>query len=123
MLLVAGERTDFNANSLMRNPEWTGGTRACAMRIHPDDAKELGLQDGMTALIETEAGSLEAPVELSNKPPRGMVVIPHGFGLQYCDQVDGVNVNYLAPARNRDRLAGTPLHRFIPCRVSARRSS
>ena len=120
MLLVAGERTDFNANSLMRNPEWTGGTRACAMRVHPEDAKELGLETGKMALIETDAGSLEVEVEVIDRPARGMVIIPHGFGLEYQGQADGVNVNVLAPARNRDRLAGTPLHRFIPCRVSAK---
>jgi anaerobic selenocysteine-containing dehydrogenase len=118
MVLVAGERTDFNANSLMRNPEWTGGTRACAMRMHPDDARELGLETGMAALIETEAGSLEVPVEVSDRPPRGVVIIPHGFGLDYCGSADGVNVNHLTPARNRDRLAGTPLHRFVPCRIT-----
>jgi anaerobic selenocysteine-containing dehydrogenase len=118
MLLVAGERTDFNANSLMRNPAWTDGTRACAMRMHPEDAAELGLETGMNARIETDAGSLEVPVEVSPIPARGMVIIPHGFGLEYCGQIDGVNVNVLAPAGNRDRLAGTPLHRFIPCRVS-----
>jgi anaerobic selenocysteine-containing dehydrogenase len=119
LLLVAGERTDFNANSLMRNPEWTGGTRACAIRMHPDDAEELGLETGDTARIETEAGSLEAPVDVCDRPRRGMVIIPHGFGLSYEGRVDGVNVNVLAPARHRDRLTATPLHRFIPCKVSA----
>jgi hypothetical protein len=47
------------------------------------------------------------------------VIIPHGFGLIYQGKTDGVNVNALAPARHRDRLAGTPLHRFVPCKVSA----
>jgi anaerobic selenocysteine-containing dehydrogenase len=119
MLLIAGERTDFNANSIMRNPEWTGGTRACAMRMHPDDASELGLETGQTARIETDAGALEVPVDVCDRPARGTVIIPHGFGLVYQGQADGVNVNALAPARHRDRLAGTPLHRFVPCKVSA----
>jgi anaerobic selenocysteine-containing dehydrogenase len=90
------------------------------MRIHSDDARELGLETGMEALIETEAGSLNVQVDVSNRPARGMVIIAHGFGLEYGGEVDGVNVNALAPATNRDRLAGTPLHRFIPCRVSAK---
>lgn len=120
MLLVAGERTDFNANSLMRNPEWTGGTRACTMKTHPEDAQRLGLETGGIAVVETEAGALEVEVEVSERPPRGMVIIPHGFGLDYCGQTDGANVNVLAPARNRDRLAATPLHRFVPCKVTAK---
>ncbi len=120
MLMVAGERTDFNANSLMRNPEWTGGTRACTMKTHPEDARQLGLETGGIAVVETEAGSVEVEVEVSEKPSRGMVIIPHGFGLDYCGQTDGANVNVLAPARNRDRLAATPLHRFVPCKVTAK---
>ncbi len=120
MLLAAGERTDFNANSRMRNRDWIGDERVCAMRIHPDDAKELGLETGGTALVETETASLEVEVEVSDRPCRGMVIIPHGFGLEHCGHVIGVNVNYLTSARNRDPLAGTPLHKFIPCKVSAR---
>ena len=87
--------------------------------MHPEDAKELGLDTGMKALVETERGSLELEVEVSTSPCRGMVIIPHGFGLEHCGQVRGVNVNYLTPAKNRDRLAGTPLHKSLPCRVSA----
>jgi len=45
------------------------------------------------------------------------VVLPHGFGLKYRGQVYGTNVNRLSPAKNRERLAGTPLHRYVPCRV------
>lgn len=118
MTLVAGERTDFNANSLMRDPDWTAGTRACTMKVHPEDAKSLGLETGMPARIETEAGSLDVSVEVSGVPRHGMVIIPHGFGMEYRGHTDGVNVNCLTPARNRDRLAATPLHRFVPCKVS-----
>jgi anaerobic selenocysteine-containing dehydrogenase len=118
MVLVAGERTDFNATSRMRNRDWKGDKRICAVRIHPEDAGELGLETGMTAVVETEAGSLEVEVEVSERPCRGVVIIPHGFGLEHCDRVEGVNVNYLTSARHRDPLAGTPLHRSVPCRIS-----
>jgi hypothetical protein len=58
-------------------------------------------------------------VEVSERAHRGAVSVPHGFGLEHCGKVEGVNVNYLAPAGNRDPLAATPLHKSIPCRVSA----
>ncbi len=123
MLLMAGERSDFNATTRMRNRDWmsgkTSGKRPCTMKIHPEDAKELGLETGGTALVETEASSLEVEVEVSERPYRGTVSIPHGFGLEHCGQVEGVNVNFLAPAGNRDPLAATPLHKSIPCRVSS----
>jgi anaerobic selenocysteine-containing dehydrogenase len=123
MLLMAGERSDFNATTRMRNRDWmggkTGGKRACTMKIHPEDAEALGLETGSTALVETRASSLEVEVEVSDRPYRGTVSIPHGFGLEHAGRVEGVNVNYLAPAGNRDPLAATPLHKSIPCRVSA----
>jgi anaerobic selenocysteine-containing dehydrogenase len=51
--------------------------------------------------------------------PRRLVIIPHGFGLVYEGQEQGVNVNRLTRNTHRDPLAGTPLHRYVPCRVEA----
>jgi len=47
------------------------------------------------------------------------VMIPHGFGLEYEGEVYGANVNRLTKNTHRDQLAGTPLHRFVPCRVES----
>jgi anaerobic selenocysteine-containing dehydrogenase len=108
----------------MRNRDWitskAGGKRVCTMKIHPEDAKELGLEDGCIALVETEASSLEVEAEVSERAYPGSVSIPHGFGLEHCGKTEGVNANYLTPASHRDPLAATPLHKSIPCRVSAR---
>jgi anaerobic selenocysteine-containing dehydrogenase len=68
-------------------------------------------------LIETEAGSVRIEAEVTDSSHRGQVVIPHGFGLVHGGETHGANVNRLAPAKHRDRLAATPLHRYIPCRV------
>jgi len=105
------------ANTNMRDPAWNQGRRACTMRIHPADASELGIKDGETALIETEAGSVTVEAEVTDSSHRGQVVIPHGFGLVHMEKVYGVNSNQLTSARNRDRIAATPLHRYIPCWV------
>jgi anaerobic selenocysteine-containing dehydrogenase len=88
------------------------------MRIHPADAEELGIADGQAAFLETEAGSAMVEAEVTDSSHRGQVVVPHGFGLIHLEKLYGVNVNRLAPAKHRDRLAATPLHRYIPCRVS-----
>ena len=117
MVLMAGNHMEMVANTIMRDPAWNKGKRACTMRIHPADAEELGIADGETALIETEAGSAMVEAEVTDSSFRGQVVIPHGFGLVHLEKVYGVNVNRLAPAKNRDRFAATPLHRYIPCRV------
>jgi hypothetical protein len=31
----------------------------------------------------------------------------------------GVNVNQLTKNTHRDRIAATPLHRYVPCRIEA----
>jgi anaerobic selenocysteine-containing dehydrogenase len=117
MILMAGNHMDMVANANMRDPAWNEGRRACTMRIHSADADELGIKDGEAAVVETEAGSATVEAEITDSSHRGQVVIPHGFGLVHMEGVYGVNVNRLASARHRDRLAATPLHRYIPCRV------
>jgi anaerobic selenocysteine-containing dehydrogenase len=117
LTLMAGNHMEMVANTIMRDPSWNEGRRACTMRIHPQDAEKLGIRDQDPALVETEAGSAEVEAEITDACYPGQVVIPHGFGLVHLEKAYGVNVNRLAPARHRDRFAGTPLHRHIPCRV------
>ena len=117
LILMAGNHMDMVANTNMRDPAWNEGRRACTLRINPADAGELGIKDGEAAVVETEAGSAMVEAEVTDSSHRGQVVIPHGFGLVHMEQIYGVNVNRLTSAKNRDRVAATPLHRYIPCRV------
>jgi len=117
LILMAGRHIDMNANTLMRNPAWNEGRRACTLAMHPVDAGSLSLEDGQTVRVTTEAGAVEVELEVTDTGKEGHVVIPHGFGLDYCGETYGVNVNRLAKNTHRDKLAATPLHRYIPCRV------
>ena len=117
MILMSGNHMEMVANTNMRDPAWNEGRRACTMRIHPADAAELGIQDGEAAFIETEGGSDKVEAEITESSHRGQVVIPHGFGLVHMEKVYGINGNRLTAAKHRDRIAATPLHRYIPCRV------
>jgi anaerobic selenocysteine-containing dehydrogenase len=117
MVLMAGNHMEMVANTIMRDPAWNEGRRPCTLRIHPKDAERLGIRDRDFALVETEAGSAKIEAEVTDSSHQGQVVIPHGFGLVHGGEAHGVNVNQLAPAKHRDRLAATPLHRYIPCRV------
>ncbi|MFZ1984468.1 MAG: molybdopterin dinucleotide binding domain-containing protein, partial [Desulfatitalea sp.] len=118
LILNAGRHMKHNANTLMRNPAWNESRRACTVAVHADDAKSLGLADGQQVKVSTEAGSEVGELEVSDQVRPGTVLIPHGFGLQYGDIVYGVNVNRLTKNTHRDPL-GTPLHRFVPCRIEA----
>ena len=119
LILAAGRHMDMNANTLMRDPSWNKDRRACTLAINPEDADKLGIKDGQMANITTAAGSVEIELEITGAVRPGQVMIPHGFGLEYEGEVYGANVNRLTKNTHRDKLAGTPLHRFVPCRVEA----
>ncbi|WP_319406565.1 molybdopterin-dependent oxidoreductase [uncultured Desulfosarcina sp.] len=119
LILMAGRHVRTNANTLMRNPEWNQGRRACTLAINADDAVALGLVDGQQVSVFTAAGRETIELEVSSRTRAGQVVMPHGFGLNYQGRVTGANVNRLTKGTNRDPLAGTPLHRYVPCRVEA----
>lgn len=118
LILAAGRHMDYNANTIMRDPAWTDGrTRVCTLMMHPDDAASLGLEDGRMVRITTEAGAEDVELEVTDTAHRGQVIMPHGFGLVHSGRKYGANVNRLTKNTNRDPIAATPLHRFVPCRV------
>ncbi len=57
LILMAGRHTSMNANTLMRDPAWNAGKRACTLAMHPADAETLKLMDGQQVRVTTEAGS------------------------------------------------------------------
>ena len=116
LVLMAGKHCSMNANTLMRDPSWNEGKRACTLAMHPDDAANLNLKDGQQVRVTTEAGSEEIELEITDTARKGHVVMPHGFGLIYNGVKYGANVNRLTKNTNRDRF-GTPMHRYLPCRV------
>jgi anaerobic selenocysteine-containing dehydrogenase len=103
----------------MRNPEWNRDLRACTLLMHPEDAERMAFSDGQTVTVFTAAGRESLELEVSGDARPGQVVMPHGFGLCYDGKIYGANVNRLTSASNRDPIAGTPLHRYVPCRVEA----
>jgi anaerobic selenocysteine-containing dehydrogenase len=120
-LLQAGRHMNMNANTIMRNPAWNEGRRACTLAIHPDDAAGLNITDGQAVRVITEAGEVTVEAGLTEATRRGQVIIPHGFGLVHNGKIYGANVNRLTRNTHRDRFAATPLHRYVPCRIEAAR--
>jgi anaerobic selenocysteine-containing dehydrogenase len=118
-VLVAGRHFPYTANTIMRDPEWNRGKQVCTLLMSEEDARALGAKDGAEVWLTTEASRLKVPVEVSDIPPRGTVILPHGFGLVHGGEGYGVNVNQLTISTHRDRIAATPLHRYVPCRIEA----
>jgi len=117
MVLVAGRHFPYNANSIMRDPAWNDHEPVCTLLMNREDAQALHITDGDEAWVVTEASRVRVPVGISDIPVRGTVMIPHGFGMAYDGGVYGANVNQLTRCLHRDRIAATPLHRYIPCRI------
>jgi len=118
-IMSSGRHMDYNANTQMRDPAWNKGKRACTAIMHPGDAEEFGFSDGQMVRVTTEAGEETIELEVTNSTRPGYIMIPHGFGLVFQGKKYGVNANRLAKNTHRDQIAGTPLHRYIPCRVEA----
>jgi anaerobic selenocysteine-containing dehydrogenase len=116
LILNAGRHTRYNINTLIRGQEWNKGKRACTVAVNPADAEAIGVSDGQSVKVTTEAGCEVGELQVSGQVRKGTVLIPHGFGLIYNDTVYGLNVNNLTKTTHRD-LLGTPMHRFVPCRI------
>lgn len=121
MILNAGRHSKYTINSLMRNPEWNKGIRDCTIAVNPEDAEKLNLKDGAKAKITTAAGSEYGEIQISEQVAKGTVIIPHGFGYTYKGKIYGINVNRLTKNTHRDPI-GTPLHRYVPCRIEPENS-
>lgn len=117
LILMAGSHVDIAANTQLRDPAWNKGRRVSTLSVNPRDAESLGLVDGQKARVTTEAGSADIEVEVTEDARPGQVIIPQGFGLSFEGETYGVNVNLLTKNTHRDMIAGTPLHRYVPCRV------
>jgi anaerobic selenocysteine-containing dehydrogenase len=79
-VLIAGRHFPYVANSIMRDPAWNRGKEVCTLLVHPEDAGALGIADQEEVRVRTRADWVRIPVEISDIPARGTVVIPHGFG-------------------------------------------
>ena len=119
LLMSSGLHWDLNANTAMRDPEWNNGKRAFTALMHPKDGEALNMADGQMVKVTTEAGSATIELHLSGLARPGYIVIPHGFGLVHEGKTYGTNANILAKNTHRDKIAATPLHRYIRCRVEA----
>jgi anaerobic selenocysteine-containing dehydrogenase len=118
-IMSSGRHMDYNANTQMRDPAWNKGKRACTAIMHPGDAEKFGFSDGQMVKVTTEAGEETIELQVTNSTRPGYIMIPHGFGLAFQGETYGANANRLAKNTHRDRIAGTPYHRYIRCGVEA----
>ncbi len=122
--LVAGARRAYTANCNIRDPRWLKGRDATSLTMHPDDASQLDLEEGARVRLTTATGEATAKLAYDERMHRGTLSVPNGQGMQFADEEgqvldSGVFINELTSTAHFDRFIGTPLHKFVPARVSA----
>jgi anaerobic selenocysteine-containing dehydrogenase len=126
-LVLVSRRHVRSKNSWMHNlPALMTGRDRCTLLIHPDDATPRGLADGGVARIRSRAGSVEAPVEVSDAMLPGVVSLPHGWGhdkpgarLSVARERAGVCNNVLAPGALIDVPSNNAVVNGIPVEVES----
>ncbi|MEY2883013.1 MAG: hypothetical protein RL490_737, partial [Pseudomonadota bacterium] len=116
-----------NNNSWLANSRRLAkGPARCTLMLHPDDAAARGLADGDAATITSAAGSVTAPVEITDTMMPGTVSLPHGFGhdragvqLSVAAARPGVSHNDLTTRDRIDPLSGNAALVGTPVVVAA----
>lgn len=123
IVLAAGQRRAFTANTIFRDNTWRKRDQQGALRVSPRDAEQLGLADGALAQITTSRGTAQAVVEIDDRLQPGHAALPNGFGLDLpvadgATERTGVALNTLTDLTWRDPIAGTPWHKHVPARIA-----
>ena len=121
LLLSAGERRSFTANTILRDPSWRKKDADGALRVSPGDAERFGLADGAAARLTTKRATAVVTVAVDDSIQSGHVALPNGFGLDHVDSgrrlTTGVSTNEFTASEDRDPWAGTPWHKSVPARL------
>lgn len=127
-LALIGRRELLSNNSWMHNSaRFTKGKSRCTLRMHPDDAKRLGIDAAAAQVnIRSAAGELIADLELSKEMMPGVVSMPHGYGhdrpgirMGVASKKPGVSVNDLTDEGFVDQLTGNISFSGVPVHITA----
>ncbi|MBT8139783.1 MAG: molybdopterin-dependent oxidoreductase [Gammaproteobacteria bacterium] len=120
--LMAGERRSYNANTILRNPEWRKKDKSGALKMNPSDAARLGIANGDWVNCRSNRGAIKLQVQLTVEMPDKVVSMPHGYGLRYpgannSEETIGAQANLLSDLKDCDPLAKTPYHKNIAVNI------
>ena len=125
-ILQGGMRTPWEANTLLRTNDWRKGKGPfCPVLISPEDAAKIGVKTGDQVQIKTTRGAVQGPAVVDNSTRPGHIHVPTGFGLDIIDPVtgklvrNGIRINELTDAQDRDPFTGCPPHKHVRCMVVA----
>jgi len=122
LVLSAGERRSFTANTIIRDPAWRKKDAEGALRLSTADAAAYGIETGSRVRISTSRGSAVAVAEVNETMRDGHISLPNGLGLGYSPaggepELTGIAPNELTAADWKDPIAGTPWHKHVPAQI------
>jgi anaerobic selenocysteine-containing dehydrogenase len=125
LLLMAGERRAYNANTIFRDPAWRKTDAEGSLWIHPDDADALDLNDGDGVVVVSARGRVQAIVQRNAGLQAGFISLPHGYGMEHPGDAGprvatGPRINELTSADHCDPRTKTPFHKGVPVRLECR---
>lgn len=118
--LMAGERRSYNANAVLRNPEWRKKDKSGDLKINPIDALEYGIENGDWVNCISKAGTINIKTFITDDIPQGMLSMPHGYGFSYPNhdiESTGSLANMLTSLEDCDPLAKTPYHKNVRVQI------
>jgi anaerobic selenocysteine-containing dehydrogenase len=118
--LMAGERRSYNANAVIRNPEWRKKDIEGILKINPADAKAYEVENGDWVKLTSTAGAVKIKTWITDEVPQGLLSMPHGYGFDYPEHDEstmGAMANILTPTEECDPLAKTPYHKNVRVRL------
>jgi anaerobic selenocysteine-containing dehydrogenase len=126
-LALIGRRDLRTNNSWMHNSHrLVKGRDRCTVRIHSDDAVGRGIADGQRVSVESRAGRIEIPAQITDTVMPGVVSIPHGWGhgragvrLRIARAHAGRSINDVTDDRLLDSLTGNAALSGVPVIVEA----
>ena len=120
--LMAGERRTYNANAVIRHYEWAKTDKEGALKIHPVDAAQYGIEEGDAVQLTSPTGSIKIVATITEEVQTGVLSMPHGHGLNYGKGQSfkevGAMPNILTSATYCDPLAKTPYHKNVRVKLN-----
>ncbi|WP_367107390.1 molybdopterin oxidoreductase family protein [uncultured Psychrobacter sp.] len=129
-ILLIGRRHVRSNNSWLHNSyRLVKGKPRCTLMLHPDTAKEYGIEDGQKVAVTSRVGSVTIIAEVTDELMPRIVSIPHGWGhgrrgvkQKIAQAHAGVSVNDLTDDTLIDQLCGNAAVNGVPVQLIALKS-
>jgi len=126
-LTLIGRRQVRSKNSWLHHlPQMQRSNNVCTLMINSCDARHRGLSTGQTVEVRSRTGSVQVPLEITDKIMPGVVSLPHGFGhARMASPVatparwHGASINDITDDARLDSLSGTAAFVGVPVQVLA----